>query len=260
MRYSILGFSQEMVLRLQKEQDGSIKKLDVTDLLILRDVADFMNRSKIIKYTIDDKVYFSIQYSAIIEDLPLIGIKKQALSDRLDKMVFLGVLEKTVIKNQCGTFVAFRMGNEYEKLLYSCTSSELHLQTYSTTSHNTNNTNNSYTNKEIEDKSSIEKVVNEFVDAMYALYPTKCPKRNASLGKSRKDKIKIRRLLKTYSQEEIERVIRHEVDNNYGVNYMKNFSTFLNNFPDPNEVETKDVDTPMSKTSDVVIINGQVYK
>lgn len=165
MKYSILGFSQERVLRLQKEQDGKVKKLDVTDLLILRDVADFMNRSKIIKYTIDDKVYFSIQYSAIIEDLPLIDIKKQALSDRLDKMVFLGVLEKVVVKNQCGTFVAFRMGKEYEGLLYSCTSSEIlptssqiQVQSYPTTSHNTNKTNNHRHNKEIrEDKSSLTK-------------------------------------------------------------------------------------------------------
>lgn len=63
--------------------------------------------------------------------------------------------------------------------------------------------------------------VNKFVDDMYSLYPTRCPKRNTTLGKSRKDKVKIKRLLKTYSQEEIERVIRREVDSNYGVNYMK---------------------------------------
>lgn len=102
--------------------------------------------------------------------------------------------------------------------------------------------------------------INKFVDDMYSLYPTRCPKRNTTLGKSRKDKVKIKRLLKTYSQEEIERVIRHEVDSNYGINYMKNFSTFLNNFPDPNEVGAKDIETHMSKTSDVVIINGVTYK
>lgn len=158
MKYSILGFNQDCVLKLQKEQDGKVKKLDATDLLILRDVADFMNRSKIIKYTIDDKVYFSIQYATILEDLPILDIKKQALSDRLDKMVFLNVLEKIVVKNQSGTFVAFRMGAEYEKLLYSCTnsqttptSSELQVQMYSTTNHNTNITNNSSTKEEKED-------------------------------------------------------------------------------------------------------------
>lgn len=164
MKYSILGFNQDCVLKLQKEQDGKVKKLDATDLLILRDVADFMNRSKIIKYTIDDKVYFSIQYATILEDLPILDIKKQALSDRLDKMVFLNVLEKIVVKNQSGTFVAFRMGAEYEKLLYSCTnsqttptSSELQVQMYSTTNHNTNITNNSSTKQEKEIDKSISK-------------------------------------------------------------------------------------------------------
>lgn len=160
MKYSIFGFSQEYAIKLQKEQDGKVKKLDATDLLILKDVADFMNRSKIIKYTIDDKVYFSIQYATILEDLPILDIKKQALSDRLDKMVLLNVLEKIVIKNQSGTFIAFRMGAEYEKLLYSCTniqtvptSSELQVQMYSTTNHNTNITNNSSTKQENKDES-----------------------------------------------------------------------------------------------------------
>lgn len=99
-----------------------------------------------------------------------------------------------------------------------------------------------------------------FVDEMYALYPTKCPKRNTSLGKSRKDKVKIKRLLKTYTKEEIERVIRHEVDSNYGVNYMKNFSTFLNNFPEPKDLPAKNVVVPMASTSDVVIVDGVIYR
>ena len=102
--------------------------------------------------------------------------------------------------------------------------------------------------------------VNKFVDEMYEIYPTKCPKRNSSLGKSRKDKDRIRKLLKTYSKEEIEQVIRNEVDSNYGINYMKNFSTFLNNFPDPNEVGCDKVSSHTTSTSDVVIFDGIIYK
>lgn len=102
--------------------------------------------------------------------------------------------------------------------------------------------------------------VNKFVDDMYSLYPTRCPKRNTTLGKSRKDKVKIKRLLKTYTQEEIERVIRHEVDSNYGVNYMKNFSTFLNNFPDPNEVGCAKVSSHTSSETSVVMFDGIIYK
>lgn len=101
--------------------------------------------------------------------------------------------------------------------------------------------------------------VNKFVDAMYEIYPTKCPKRNSSLGKSRKDKDRIRKLLKTYSKEEIEQVIRNEVDSNYGVNYMKNFSTFLNNFPEPNDESTKATPSVCS-SSDRIFVNGVEYR
>lgn len=102
--------------------------------------------------------------------------------------------------------------------------------------------------------------INKFVDEMYELYPTKCPKRNSSLGKSRKDKDRIKKLLKTYSKDQIEQVIRNEVDSNYGVNYMKNFSTFLNNFPEPNEGYTTAPTASTGQASDVVIINGVTYK
>ena len=34
--------------------------------------------------------------------------------------------------------------------------------------------------------------------------------------------------------DEIERVFKHEIDEKYEKSYMQNFSTFLNNFPDPN--------------------------
>lgn len=101
--------------------------------------------------------------------------------------------------------------------------------------------------------------INKFVDEMYEIYPTKCPKRNSSLGKSRKDKDRIRKLLKTYSKEEIEQVIRNEVDSNYGVNYMKNFSTFLNNFPEPNDESTKATQSVCS-SSDRIFVNGVEYR
>lgn len=74
----------------------------------------------------------------------------------------------------------------------------------------------------------------DFVERMYSLYPSRCPKRNASLGKTKKDKDRIRKLLKCYSMDEIERVFKHEIEEKYEKQYMQNFSTFLNNFPDPN--------------------------
>lgn len=100
----------------------------------------------------------------------------------------------------------------------------------------------------------------EFIDRMYALYPTRCPKRNCSLGKSKRDKTRIKALLKTYTPEQIEQVIRHEVDSNYDVNYMKNFSTLLNNFPDPDTLSSVEQNPITQSKPDEVIYNGIVYK
>ena len=86
-------------------------------------------------------------------------------------------------------------------------------------------------------KKKADNDVDEFVDRMYALYPAKCPKRGAYLGKSQKDKAKIKSLLKTYSESDIEFVIRWEIAQKYNKTYMLNFSTFLNNFPDPTQIE-----------------------
>ena len=101
--------------------------------------------------------------------------------------------------------------------------------------------------------------VEEFIDRMYALYPAKCPKRGTSLGKSYKDKDRIRKLLKRYSFEEIERVIQHEVESKYEKSYMQNFSTFLNNFPDPETVAAPSVE-PLRQQGQVLIIDGQEYR
>ena len=86
-------------------------------------------------------------------------------------------------------------------------------------------------------KKKADNDVDEFVDRMYALYPAKCPKRGTYLGKSQKDKAKIKSLLKTYSESDIEFVIRWEIEQKYNKAYMLNFSTFLNNFPDPTQID-----------------------
>lgn len=125
MRYSILGFSQKMVCSLTKtiKRDGKadlVLKLDMTDLLILRQLADFPNRKKTKKQIVDDKLFFWVDYKGLLEELPILDIKKQALRDRLDKMVELNVLEKAVVNfDRLGSATCFRMGDNYETLLYS---------------------------------------------------------------------------------------------------------------------------------------------
>lgn len=71
------------------------------------------------------------------------------------------------------------------------------------------------------------------IDYLYSLYPPKCPNRNKSNGKGIKDKDKIRNILKTTSKEELEFTIKAYVQQCIeNKEWMKNFSTFLNNLPD----------------------------
>lgn len=132
MKYSIFEFSQEKVMSLQKDNGDKLVRLDVIDLLILSNIADIIHRADFIKYIIEEKTFFSIQYKSILEDLPILNIGKQALSDRLKKMCQLNVLDSKLIKNEFGTFTVFRLGTEYANLKYS-TSSEIQTGSYQNT-------------------------------------------------------------------------------------------------------------------------------
>ena len=240
MKYSILGFNQQVVLSITKDvivEQGNGEypktktlKLDCIDLLILQDVADFMNRRKIIKYTVNDKIYFSIQYSAIIEDLPILGIKKQALSDRLSKLVELEMLEKVVIKNQAGSFVAFRLGEKYESIKYKPseseigTSSTLHLQKYSDTfaevadyAPKYSSTNNSSTNTKKEEREESLSKKDELFEECWKAY-----RRKGSKSKSKNYWNKLK-------DDEKNRVLDHikAYVSARDINYQQDFERYL---------------------------------
>ena len=105
----------------------------------------------------------------------------------------------------------------------------------------------------------------EFVERMYSLYPSRCPKRATSLGKTKKDKDRIRKLLKCYSMEEIERVFKHEIEEKYEKQYMQNFSTFLNNFPDPYSLDQPSLfenENILERNKDIegLVLNGVTYR
>lgn len=80
-----------------------------------------------------------------------------------------------------------------------------------------------------------------FVEEIYQMYPSKCPKRNKPLGKCDKNRSQIRTLMKKYSQEQIRAVVQHELSVKLGKDYLKNFTTFLNQFPDPETIDEKPV-------------------
>ena len=245
MRYSILGFNQQRVLSLSaivKDNKGEdcVLTLDTNDLLILNLIADFPNRvdvKKIMKY---NKVFFWASYKEIIDELPILNIKKQALANRFDKLEKMHLVEREYIavdaKHQNATF--FCLTKTYESLLYERGGYRSEIRDgivveYDTHNNNITNDNNNKEKEILKEKKSND---DEFVDRIYAMYPSKCPVRNTHLGKCSKDKDRIRKLLKMYSKEDIENVVVHEVEGKFGKSMMQNFSTFLNNFPDPSSL------------------------
>ena len=116
LRFSVFGFSQEKVVGMCAVSGGKEIRLDVTDLLILTEVADFPNRNSVLKIIEDEKIFFWVAYSEILAELPILNLKKRALRDRFDKLVMLGLLEKHVNKANSMTF--FRLTDKYETLRY----------------------------------------------------------------------------------------------------------------------------------------------
>ena len=118
MKFTIEGFSQEYALTLQKEVvvNGKAKRIrvDCNDLVILRWFVDFY--PKMMKVEIEGKQYAWIKYQALLEDLPLLDIKKRMLFDRLQKLVDFGILSHKSIKSG-GSYSYYGFGENYMKLV-----------------------------------------------------------------------------------------------------------------------------------------------
>ncbi len=108
MKYTIEGFSQRRALELG---------LTSEDLLILRWIIDFIGISGMKEFQHDGKTYYWIDYTHLLNDLPILNIKKRALANRLSYMVKLHVLDFHLAKNREGTYSAYCKGNAYESLI-----------------------------------------------------------------------------------------------------------------------------------------------
>lgn len=118
MRYTIEGFSQTEAIKFRRTEIVNGKEkvvtLDCTDLVILRWFVDFW--PNMMKVEIGGRQYAWLSYKALIEDMPLIGIKKGMLALRLKKLVDFGILTHQTVKSG-GTFSYYGFGPEYVRLL-----------------------------------------------------------------------------------------------------------------------------------------------
>jgi hypothetical protein len=118
MKYTIEGFSQEFAMSLTKQVENNGKtitrKIDCTDLVILRWFVDFYPNMK--KIEVDGKQYAWLTHKKLQEDLPLIDISKRSFIDRMQKLVEFDVLEYRLLK-EGGTFSLYGFGKNYHNLI-----------------------------------------------------------------------------------------------------------------------------------------------
>lgn len=98
---------------------------------------------------------------------------------------------------------------------------------------------NSFTDiKPTDNKPNQKPNYNPEIDIIYSKYPSECYVKSTSTGKTLKNKEKIRSIIKDKGFEWLfERVESYLVSCKQNKVYLKNFSTFLNNIPEPIEVK-----------------------
>lgn len=107
MKYTIEGFNQQVLIDYG---------LDGHDAIILRYVVDFWHSDKMIKVIHENKEFLWINYKAVIEALPCIGIKsKIALSRRFKKYIDCGLMEH-YHHTKGGSFSCYRFTKKYTPL------------------------------------------------------------------------------------------------------------------------------------------------
>nr|WP_246582758.1 conserved phage C-terminal domain-containing protein [Clostridium mobile] len=90
--------------------------MDTVDALILRYFVDFKDSGRMVREKVDNKVYYWVKYEGIIESLPILNLKKDAIYRRLKKMSNVNILEhKTIIGN--GMFSYYGIGSKFIELI-----------------------------------------------------------------------------------------------------------------------------------------------
>lgn len=107
MKFTINGISQSRAIEM---------KLDYTDILILAYIRDFRESGKMIKRIEEGEIYYWIKYEGILEEYPILKIKKDTLYRKMKNLVELEVLTHLTIR-EGGTFSYYGLAPRFFALL-----------------------------------------------------------------------------------------------------------------------------------------------
>lgn len=106
MKYCVHGFFQPNAVKLGLAND---------DLLVLRWLVDYVGTNKMQTVTESGKVYYLVNYDAVLEDLPILHIGRQSLTrSRFGALCSAEVLELKVVN---GTLAYYAFGANYTPLI-----------------------------------------------------------------------------------------------------------------------------------------------
>ena len=150
MKYTVEGFNQEKAIELG---------LDVDDLIILRWFVDFSNNMK--QKVIEETTYYWVTYEKLLNDLPILNVKKRALQYKLDKLIRAKILIHKNIKED-GNFSYYGFGENYSSLIADTEKVILPIDD----------------EKQDEEEGSIKELADNF-DKIWQIYPRKDGKNTA---------------------------------------------------------------------------------
>lgn len=107
MQFTIYGYNQIKLLDLG---------LDTTDIVLLRYVETFINSGNMLKESFNGETYYWLNYKNIVEDLPILNLKKDAIYRRLRYMTSVNILNHITVKNK-GVYSYYALGSKYKNLL-----------------------------------------------------------------------------------------------------------------------------------------------
>lgn len=109
MKYNILGFNQEILVKEHNNLNGN-------DLIVLRTLVDVLPRMTR-EVTIDNKSFKQVTYELLLEDVPFVTGSASTLKKIVQKFINNGLIERH-IENKGGKFTYFRVTEKLTNLEY----------------------------------------------------------------------------------------------------------------------------------------------
>ncbi|KAJ50154.1 putative phage protein (TIGR02220 family) [Clostridium tetanomorphum] len=107
MRYNIYGFNQKKLIEYG---------LDQIDAMLLRYFIDFKGTGKMVTKKINGKNYYWVQYKKIIQEYPILRLKKDSVYRRFKNMTEKSILtHKSVVDK--GVYSFYNLGTEFKYLV-----------------------------------------------------------------------------------------------------------------------------------------------